>query len=687
MKPFFDTSSLPKDAVALRQTLFLASGGGISIAGILLMVTTLAPGGFSVTEWLLLALFVPLFGQISFGFAIAFWGFVVLALGGDRWQVMRTLPPEGTLPSSLPGSTAVVLPVFNEDPSRTFAGLENMFRSLEKSPHAKAFDFFILSDSNEPDRWLEEELAWTGLCQRLNAFGRIFYRKRRVSLHGKSGNIADFCRRWGNRYRYLLILDADSVMEGSTIVRLAQAMDANPAAGIIQTGPQIVRGTSLLQRLIQFTTRAAGPVFAAGSNFWHLGAGNYWGHNAIIRLQPFMEHCVLPEIPGETAAERHIMSHDTIEASLMKKAGYQVWFAYLEPGSYEEGPPNLLDSLKRDRRWCQGNLQHFWFLFAPSTHFANRLHIFFGLMAYLTAPMLALFIVLSAWDFFQKEQFARLSDHLATFSNVNQATLSLLGLTLGLLFLPKIFGTLLLVLRTRGSAKKVKAIVSSLLETVFSILLAPILLYFYTKFVVLTLLGLRVAWKTQNRADAGLTAGDAIRHFSGPTLAGIAGAAAAAHWTPALLPWLSPVLLGLVLAIPLAMLTGSGSAGRWLRERGLLLIPEEESTPEILKNLDVCSTPPAGGLVEVTVSPFANAVHTALLKRSKVRARHKEAFLHNLIERFLADGPHALSRRELMALLWDPEAVTAIHRRLWTTPGEALHADWRSALKAQTGFC
>ena len=680
MKPFPDTSSLPKDAVALRQTLFLATGGGIAIAGIWLMSSTLAPGGFSATEWLLLALFVPLFSQIAFGFAIAFWGFVILARGGDPWQVMRTLPPEPSATAPLPGSTAVVLPVFNEDPGRTFAGLENMFTSLGKSPHAKAFDFFILSDSNDPDRWLEEELAWTELCRRLNAFGRIFYRKRRVSLHGKSGNIADFCRRWGSRYRYLLILDADSVMEGSTIVRLAQAMDANPAAGIIQTGPQIVRGTSLLQRLIQFTTRAAGPVFAAGSNFWHLGAGNYWGHNAIIRLQPFMEQCVLPEIPGETAAERHIMSHDTIEASLMKKAGYQVWFAYLEPGSYEEGPPNLLDSLKRDRRWCQGNLQHFWFLFAPSTHFANRLHIFFGLMAYLTAPMLTLFIALSAWDFYQKEQFARLSDRLGSFSHADQATLSLLGLTIALLFLPKVFGTLLLLARTRGLGRKAGVAASAVLETIFSILLAPVLLYFYTKFVILTLLGLRVAWKTQNRSDAGLSLSDAIRNFGSPTLTGLAATAAAAVWTPALLPWLSPVLAGLVLAVPLAMLTASSSAGRWLRNRGLLLIPEEESTPAILQNLDATATPAAGGLVEVAVSPYANAVHTALLKRSKVRARHKETLLHDLIERLLSNGPDALTRRELMALLWDPESVGALHRRLWTAPGAALDPRWRAAL-------
>jgi len=682
MKPFCGTDSLKPDVISLRQALFLATGAGITICGILLMVAILRVDGFSVLEWVLLGLFVPLFGQIAFGFTIALWGFLILLAGGDRYQVMRTLPEP---PAAGPvGATAIVLPVFNEDPDRTFRGLESMFRSVEATGAGGAFDFFVLSDSNDPDRWVEEETEWLRLCVKCQGFGRIFYRKRRVSLHGKSGNVADFCRRWGKRYQYLLVLDADSVMSGETILRLARVMDANPRAGIVQTSPQIVRGKSVLQRFVQFATRLVGPLFAAGSNFWHLGGGNYWGHNAIIRLKPFIEQCVLPEIPGHTAAARHILSHDTVEAALMHQAGYQVWFAYQEEGSYEEGPPNLTESLKRDRRWCQGNLQHFWFLFAPGTPFTNRIHIFFGLMAYLTAPLLVFFIGLSSWDSHVKQRFAvYVAEPWVPVSGVWTSGV-LLALTLTLLFLPKLLGFLHLLPRTKEFGGVTRALLSTVLETLLSVLLAPVLLFFYTKFVVLTLLGLRVTWKTQNRDESSIPFGEALRTFGAPTLCGLAAGAAALVWSPTLLPWLSPVLAGLVLAIPTAMITSSEAVGGWLRKLGLLLIPEEASVPPVLRDLDC----PAGedamavsGVMQVAISPEVNALHSSLLRRSRARARHKADHLAGLRKRLIEEGPQGLARRELSALLWDAEAVELLHRDIWLSAEQDLHPWWRHALR------
>ena len=689
MKPFPRADGLPPDVISLRQALFLATGGGITICGILLMVQVLRVDGWTPLEWGLLALFVPLFGQIAFGFTIAFWGSVVLAAGGDRYEIMRTLPEPAD--ADLPGSTAVVLPVFNENPDRTFRALANMFRSVEALPGGKAVDFFVLSDSNDPDRWIEEETEWFRLCSKCSAFGRIFYRKRRVSLHGKSGNVADFCRRWGKRYKYLLILDADSVMGGETILRLARVMDANPGVGIVQTAPRIVRGHSVLQRLIQFATRSVGPLFAAGSNFWHLGGGNYWGHNAIIRLKPFMEKCVLPELPGRSAADRHILSHDTVEASLMKQAGYQVWFAYLEGDSYEEGPPNLTESLKRDRRWCQGNLQHFWFLFAPGTAFTNRIHIFFGLMAYLTAPLLVAFVAASAWDYQREEQFKTLSALPIGpgWTGAGHASAILLGLTLALLFVPKVLGVLHLLPRAREFGGVFRVFASSIFEAFLSVLLAPILLFFYTRFVILTLLGLKVGWKTQNREDAAIPAGDAVRMYWGPTLAGLLVTVATAIWIPSLTIWLSPLLAGLVLSIPVAMWTSSESAGRFLKRKGLLLIPEEISCPAILENLDPpapetrphASLPGHAGILQLVISPEVNAIHSSLLRRSKVHARYREEYLAGLRQRLLADGPDKLARREILALLWDARAVELLHREVWLSDGRSLNIWWRSALR------
>jgi membrane glycosyltransferase len=684
---FSRAADLPAEAASLRQALFLATGGGITIAGAWLLFATYRHDGVTWLEGVLLALFVVLFGQIAFGFSIAFWGFLI-RLRREPYQIMRTL--EDADPATPPGSTAIVMPVYNEDPARIFRALENMLLSLRETGHGDAFDFFILSDSNQPDNWIDEECAWVSLCSRLEAYGRVFYRKRRVSLNGKSGNIADFCRRWGRRYRYMVILDADSVMTGSAFVRLARAMDANPQVGLIQTQPAIIRGTSVYQRLVQFSTHTLGPIFAAGSNFWHLAGANYWGHNAIIRLQPFMEHCVLPELPGRSAAARHILSHDTVEAALMQQAGYQVWFAYDESGSYEEGPPNLTESLKRDRRWCQGNLQHFWFLFAPRTGFTNRIHIFFGLMAYLSAPLLVVFIALNAIDFYGKQQRALLSSQLSLASETWWTSLLLLGLTLILLFASKFFGLLYTLVRRKLFGGLGSVLVGSVIETVASVLLAPIMLWYYTQFVVLTLLGVKVTWKTQNRSDSAIPFGQAVREYGLLTVAGIVITAATLHWAPVLTLWLSPLLLGWLLAVPFVMLTSSDRIGQWLRRRRLLLIPEEIHPPAILANLDeppealirplTLANTPHYGLLQALLAPFANAVHISLLRRSRVHAKHKQDYLDALTTRLLTEGPDVLSRREMMALLWSSESLISLHRRLWQAGETELHPWWRFAM-------
>lgn len=689
---FRQSTDLPGEAVSLRQALFLATGAGITIAGVWLIIEMYRPNGITPIEGILIGLFVILFGQIAFGFSIATWGFLI-RLRGERFNIMRTLAERDT--SDSPGSTAIVMPIYNEDPARIFRGLENMLVSLRATGHGNSFDLYILSDSNQPENWIDEECAWASLCSRLQIHGRVFYRKRRVSLHGKSGNIADFCRRWGKRYLYLVILDADSIMAGETLVRLARAMDANPTVGLIQTAPQIVRGTSFFQRLTQFSTHTIGPLFASGSNFWHLAGANYWGHNAIIRLQPFMEHCVLPELPGRTADERHILSHDTVEAALMQQAGYQVWFAYDEPGSYEEGPPNMSESLKRDRRWAQGNLQHFWFLLAPKTQFTNRIHMFFGLMAYLTAPLLVVFIALTCFDYYWKEKHAMFADRLTdpAWTGTWHTGILLLSITLLLLFGAKVLAVIHTLPRAKKFGGVAAMVVSSFLELIMSMLLAPILLYFHTKFVVLTLLGLRVSWKTQNRSDSRIPLGQAIREYGVLPLIGAAVLATTLIWAPTLALWLSPILAGWLLAIPLVMITSSDDVGDWLLRRRLLLIPEESDPPPVLQDLDeippalirpgTASEKPHQGLAQVILTPWANAVHIALLRRSKARAHHTAA-LDDVTHRLLVSGPESIDRRERIALLWNADALASLHRRIWQTSDEELHPWWRAAMHSCT---
>jgi membrane glycosyltransferase len=212
----------------------------------------------------------------------------------------------------------------------------------------------------------------------------------------KSGNIADFCRRWGRRYRYMVVLDADSVMTGTAVSSLVRLMETNPRAGIIQTMPRLVKAETVFGRIQQFASRLYGPVFAAGLNFWQQGAGNYWGHNAIIRVSPFLASCGLPGLPGKEPLGGKVLSHDFVEAALMRDAGWEVWFAYDLDGSYEGLPPNLTEYVKRDRRWCQGNLQHIWFLLARNIRPISRIHLVQGILAYASAPLLVLFVLMGA---------------------------------------------------------------------------------------------------------------------------------------------------------------------------------------------------------------------------------------------------------------------------------------------------
>ena len=217
--------------------------------------------------------------------------------------------------------TAILIPVYNEPVDRVFAGLYGVYRSVQQTGRLDLFDFFILSDTNNPDKWVEEEAAWHELCRSVGGHNRIYYRNRRVNIKRKSGNIADFCRRWGYNYRYMIVLDADSVMSGSTLLRMVAAMEEGPTIGILQTAPRSVNAKTLFARLQQFASHLYGPMFSAGLHFWQLGDSQYWGHNAIIRIEPFIKHCGLPKLSGNPPLGGEILSHDFVEAALMRRCG------------------------------------------------------------------------------------------------------------------------------------------------------------------------------------------------------------------------------------------------------------------------------------------------------------------------------------------------------------------------------
>ncbi|MBE7539715.1 MAG: glucans biosynthesis glucosyltransferase MdoH [Opitutaceae bacterium] len=687
--------------VGRRRATFFSSAFALTALATWFMADLLwRHNGISGMEWLILVLFAVLFSQVAIGFVTAVLGYYVITRGGDARRITNTIDWERE--SVELGTTAVIMPVFNEDVSRVFEGLRVIYRSVEETGRLSHFDFFVLSDSNQPNQWIQEEVAWVELCRQVRGFGRIFYRKRRQQINKKAGNVADFLRRWGRKYRYMVVLDADSLMTGEALVRLVRMMERNTRTGIIQTAPRIVNGETLYARMMSFANRLYSPVFLAGLNYWQGPDGNYWGHNAIIRVQPFIDHCALPELPGSEPFGGRILSHDFVEAALMRKAGWQVWLAHDIEGSFEEGPPTLIDSAKRDRRWCQGNLQHTWLLTARGFRPANRFHLFMGVMGYVSSPLWLLLLVLSTIHVFNllrdpgaaSEQVGR--SILPGYPLAIPEALTLFAFTMLLLFLPKILG-LLAAAQNPSETSRFGGVgrmaVSALCETAISALLAPIAMLFNTKFVVFTLLGQGVSWVTQKRgADDGTDWREAILTHGEQTLFGVIWGVSAYILLPTFFWWLSPVLAGLVLAIPLSIALSKTDYGDAAKRLGIFLTPEEVAEPGLLqrlrRNLAECyqQLQPLErlradyGLMQAVVDPYVNAVHVSLLRQRRPSEESRDYFFQ-LRQRLLGEGPVKLSAKEKMSLLLDAESMIWLHEELWRRPSASLADWWRLAIR------
>src|ERR1700722_17282645 len=581
---------------------------GISLLGLWLMIDIVGTRGWTPLEVLEVGLFGILFANLAFGFTQAFLGFLVLAEGHEPLKITNTL--DETTPLA---STAVVMPVYNEDAETVFGNIQALYQSIQQRHELDAYDFYVLSDSTDPAKVVEEELAWSDICRQTNGFGKIHYRRRKLPVNRKSGNIADFCRRWGYRHRYMVVLDADSLMTGAAVSTLVRLMETNARAGIIQTMPRLAKTETLFGRIQQFASRVYSPIFAAGLNFWQQGAGNYWGHNAIIRVSPFLASCALPGLPGKEPLGGRILSHDFVEAALMRNAGWEVWFAYDLEGSYEGLPPNLTEYIKRDRRWAQGNLQHVWFLLADRVQPISRLHLIQGILAYSSAPILVLFICLAG----MQAALDHFRGHASSIPLPSAIVLALL--TLLLLFGPKLLSVFHLfaqpdLLRRFGGAKR--GIAGVIMETLFSVLTAPLLVWFHTRFVLRNLAGQKVVWNTQTRANAsGPRWIETLHEYWPVPVAGVAFGILAWWISPMYLLWVTPLLLGLWLAIPIAQISGrSGVLTRMFQT------PEEIDPPRELSKAEPFQLRAGDQFVHAVLDPFYNAIHVALQRRRSPRA-------------------------------------------------------------------
>ncbi|MGH7943982.1 MAG: glucans biosynthesis glucosyltransferase MdoH, partial [Opitutaceae bacterium] len=555
-----------------RRFLFFSAVFAFTSMATWFMADLLWRGGLNGVEIALLILFVILFAHVAAGFCTAMVGLYVVNRGGDSSRITNTLGP-GESPTL--ATTAIVMPVFNEDVSRVFEGLRVVYRSVQETKQLEHFDFFVLSDSNQPNQWIQEEVAWLELCKQVNGFGGIFYRKRRQSINKKAGNVADFLRRWGRRYRYMIVLDADSIMTGRALVQLVALMERNPQVGIIQTAPRIVNGETLFARMQSFASRLYSPLFLAGLNYWQQHEGNYWGHNAVIRVQPFIEHCALPDLPGSEPFGGRILSHDFVEAALMRKAGWGVWLAGDIDGTYEEGPPTLIDSAKRDRRWCQGNMQHAWLLTARGFRPANRFHLLMGVMGYVSSPLWLLFMILCTIHVFALvtspagRTMAGSGDYTSLFGYQLELpeALTLFVFTMLMLFMPKIVSVIVTLGRPEDAERfsgRRRLVLSAVSETLVSALLAPINMAFNSKFVLFSLLGQGVSWVTQRRGSEndGTDWREAIITHGGHTAFGLVWGVCSYIISPPFFLWLSPVVIPLACSIPISIVLSLARLGR-----------------------------------------------------------------------------------------------------------------------------
>lgn len=537
--------------------------------------------GNDVLEWGQIALFAVLSTWVVTGFVTALMGFWV-SLFGDRHSVSaRAVRTHAVDPSA---RTAIIMPICNEDVATVFAGLRATCESVAATGHAPVFDVFVLSDSNDPGVIAAERTAWADLRSALAAHPEqpqieVYYRLRKRRTHRKSGNVADFCRRWGRDYRYMVVLDADSVMSGDCIVSLVKLMEAHPQAGIIQTASQAVGHATLHARAQQFASRVTGRLFTLGMQFWQLGESHYWGHNAILRVEPFMRHCALAPIPGTGGLCGPILSHDFVEAALMRRAGWHVWLVSDLEGSYEQSPPDLVSELQRDRRWCQGNLQNARLIAEPGLHRVHRAMFAIGAMSYLSAPLWLAFLTFGTTLWMTGAAVA------PDWQAVPAELRSLWAWTLAMLFLPRVLGLADVFLRrAQAGFGGVRALLASAAaETLMALLQAPVRMLAHSFFVLVALTGWKLEWKSPPRSASGLSWAEAAQRLAPMTTVIVLYGAGVAAIQLGALVWLAPVALPLLLSIPLAVTSSHVALGGWMRQRGLLLIPEESRSPAVLR--------------------------------------------------------------------------------------------------------
>jgi len=611
-KPWRNERRLISDAVLYARFILIAVTVGVTTYGVYQMLQVVRFASMTFLQ-----------GTMIFFFAVSL-GWIAFAAGSVLAGASRRrdpIPPDRAADASL---TALVMPIYNEDPTRTAAGLQAMGEALLGIGAHRLFEIVILSDSTNAEAWINETMSVAKLRASLRAVMPVWYRRRWLNIARKSGNVEDFVTRWGGRYDHMIVLDADSLIDAPTLLRLVEAMRADSRLGILQTAPQLIGAKTFFARLQQFAACVYGPVITRGLSAWSGDSGNYWGHNAIIRVPAFAQYCGLPKLEGRKPFGGFVLSHDFVEAALMRRGGWKVRMATDCGGSWEESPPTLIDIAIRDRRWAQGNLQHMKIVGAAGLRFISRMHLGVGIMSYLSSPLWLVMIGIGFALAIQSrlirpEYFSHDFQLFPTWPRFDVALMmALFWFSMLVLLIPKMLGLIRALLSKRirrGAGGVIGVTASFLLEVILSALYAPILMVVQCRHVFEVFLGRDSGWKPQRRDSGGTTWTDAWRFHRRHMLLSCVTAVIVYFISPPLLAWVSPALLGLFLAVPLSRLSGSESLGRFLSRFALLRTPEEVETPALVgRREELVRTSeelPADGLRYLARHREARLTHTS----------------------------------------------------------------------------
>ncbi|MFO7703550.1 MAG: glucans biosynthesis glucosyltransferase MdoH [Halopseudomonas sp.] len=683
---FADSGTRPwRRAAYARRALLLLAVLLQTATATYYMLSILPYNGGNWIEIGMAGLFAILFCWISVGFWIGVFGYLLRHTGGDRHSLLHQQDAE-TLAATPLARTAIIMPIYNEQIGECLGRLKAVYLSLQNTGQLEHFDFYLLSDTRDADIWLDEQAAWAVLTRELGAEGRLYYRRRPLNQNYKSGNVGDFLRRWGKDYPYMVVLDADSLMSGKALVMMVQLMQRHPRVGILQSSPSLFNGQSVFARVQQFSNQLYGPLFTTGLAAFQLGEAAFWGHNAILRIQPFMQHCGLRKLPGWGLFRGPILSHDFVEAAYIGRAGHEVWLEPELPQSYEESPPTLVEELTRDRRWAKGNLQHLWLMVrSRRLRLAHRMAFLNGIMSYAASPLWLAFLVLATiaaarmviWpiDYFPSPH--QLHPVWPEWEPLR--ALALILVTFALLFIPKFLAVFDTIShgRARSFGGPMRLPVSMLLEMLISALLAPIRMLSHTRFVLEALFNVRLKWAGQNRSGESGWLEAIINQAFGTLLA--LGWIAFAYWIdPMFFIWSLPVAIPLIFAAPVFVLLSRIQVGQNLKRWGLLRIPEETHGSELLHELadnpiEHQPHPRLSAFTASIIDPRLNALQVAQARSLGGSMRIEK--LRSLREQCLAQGPDSLSAAERNLLARDAPSLAWLHQQVWRSSAQSVWAE------------